>query len=178
MPYPSLLHPESLPLWQSTADPYLLRRHSNTVLAQSLWIPWVLVCTSIFEPSEHVWQVWGLILNAISPLLPSCLGFSFALGCGISPHSCSSPGQQLLQCLPSCRGFSVHGHGVSPHSCYSTTQLYNVCFMIPIDSHAQAQEGWNKPFVLREAGKQIQAGSSISTDTLPSANYQHWGNKI
>ena len=132
----------------------------------------------IFEPSEHVWQVWGLILNAISPLLPSCLGFSFALGCGISPHSCSSPGQQLLQCLPSCRGFSVHGHGVSPHSCYSTTQLYNVCFMIPIDSHAQAQEGWNKPFVLREAGKQIQAGSSISTDTLPSANYQHWGNKI
>ena len=26
MPYPSLLHPESLPLQQSTADLYLLRR--------------------------------------------------------------------------------------------------------------------------------------------------------
>ena len=25
MPYPGLLHPEPLPLWQSTADPYLLR---------------------------------------------------------------------------------------------------------------------------------------------------------
>ena len=38
----------------------------------------------LLEPSEHLWQVWGLILNAISPLLPSCWGFSFALGCGVS----------------------------------------------------------------------------------------------
>jgi len=30
---------------QSTADRYLLRRHSNTVLSQSLWGLWVLVCT-------------------------------------------------------------------------------------------------------------------------------------
>ena len=37
----------------------------------------------LFEPSEHLWQVWGLILNAILPLLPSCWGFSFALGCGV-----------------------------------------------------------------------------------------------
>ena len=36
MPYPGLPHPEPLPLWQATADPYLLRRHSNTVLARSL----------------------------------------------------------------------------------------------------------------------------------------------
>ena len=35
-------------------------------------------CTQgMFEPSEHLWQVWGLILNAISPLLPSFWGFSF-----------------------------------------------------------------------------------------------------
>ena len=33
----------------------------------------------LFEPSEHLWQVWGLILNAVSPLLPSCWGFSFVL---------------------------------------------------------------------------------------------------
>ena len=33
MPYPRLLHPE--PLWQATSDPHLLRRHSETVLAQS-----------------------------------------------------------------------------------------------------------------------------------------------
>ena len=38
----------------------------------------------LFEPSEHLWQVWGLILNVISPLLPSCWGFSFALVCGVS----------------------------------------------------------------------------------------------
>ena len=30
---------------QSTADPHLLRRHPNTVLSQSLWGLWVLVCT-------------------------------------------------------------------------------------------------------------------------------------
>ena len=40
MPYPGLLHPEPLPPRQATADPYLLRRHSNTVLAQSLWGLW------------------------------------------------------------------------------------------------------------------------------------------
>ena len=33
MSYPHLLHPEPLPLWQSTADPYLHRRHSNTILS-------------------------------------------------------------------------------------------------------------------------------------------------
>ena len=38
----------------------------------------------LFEPSEHLWWVWGLILNAILPLLPSCWGFSFVLGCGVS----------------------------------------------------------------------------------------------
>ena len=38
----------------------------------------------LFEPSESLWWVWGLILNAILPLLPSCWGFSFALACGVS----------------------------------------------------------------------------------------------
>ena len=44
-PSSSLLLPESLPLWQSTADLYLHKRHSNTVLSQSLWSLWVLVHT-------------------------------------------------------------------------------------------------------------------------------------
>ena len=39
----------------------------------------------LFEPSVCLWQVWGLIIKVILPLLPSCWGFSFALGCGISP---------------------------------------------------------------------------------------------
>ena len=33
MPYPCLLHPEPLSMQQAAADPYLLRRLSNTVLA-------------------------------------------------------------------------------------------------------------------------------------------------
>ena len=48
-------------------------------------------CTQgLFEPFEHLWRVWGLILNMISPLLPPCCGFSFALGCGVPTHSCFS----------------------------------------------------------------------------------------
>ena len=34
----------------------------------------------LFDPSECLWWVRGLILNAISPLLPPCWGFSFAFG--------------------------------------------------------------------------------------------------
>ena len=66
MPYPGLLHPEPLPLKQATADPYLHSRHSNTVLSQSLWGLWVLVCIR-FEPSECLWGLWGLILNVFCP---------------------------------------------------------------------------------------------------------------
>ena len=33
----------------------------------------------LFEPSEHLWQLLGLILNVVLPLLPSCWIFSFAL---------------------------------------------------------------------------------------------------
>ena len=46
-PYPSLLHPEPLPLQHSTADPYLHRRHSNIVLSQSPWGLWILVHTRL-----------------------------------------------------------------------------------------------------------------------------------
>ena len=38
-------------------------------------------CTQgLFEPSEHLWWKWGLLLYTNSPLLPSCWGFSFVLG--------------------------------------------------------------------------------------------------
>ena len=70
----------------------------------------------LFEPSERLWRVWGLILNANLPFLLSCWGFPFALRSGISPHSCSSDEQPPLQRLPSCWGFSDLGHGVSPHA--------------------------------------------------------------
>ena len=117
MPYPSLLHPEPLSLWQSTADLYLHRRCSNTGLPQSLWGPWVLVHTRFVWASECLWWEWGLILNANLPLLPSCWGFSFAFGQGVGVSS------QPLQCLPSYWGFSDLGHGVSPHGHSSEAQL-------------------------------------------------------
>ena len=54
-------------------------------------------CTQdLLEPSQCLWQEWGLILNANSPLLPSSLGFS-DLGRGVYPHSCSSATQPQLQ---------------------------------------------------------------------------------
>ena len=56
--------------------------------------PW---CSQgMFEPSEHRWQAWGLILNVILPLLPSFWVFS-VLGCGVSPHSHSSATQLPFQ---------------------------------------------------------------------------------
>ena len=70
-----------------TADLCLLRRHSTlkdrsgSVSVGSLGPGAHKV---LFKPSEHLWQVWGLILNVILPLLLSCWGFSFALGHGIS----------------------------------------------------------------------------------------------
>ena len=68
----------------------------------------------MFEPSEHLWQVRGLILNVISPLPPSCWGFSFALEHGVSPQSHSSTTQLSLQHLLSCWGFSALERGMSP----------------------------------------------------------------
>ena len=69
----------------------------------------------LFEPPEYLWWEWGLILNRNSTLLPSCWGFSFVPGHGVSPHSLSSAVQPPLQCLPSCWGFSDLGCGISAH---------------------------------------------------------------
>ena len=106
MPYPSLLYPEPVPLRQATADPYFHRRHSNTVLSQSLWVSGSWSTEGLFEPSECLWWEWGLILNANSPLLPSCWGFS-ALGCGVSPQSHSHAVQ------PPRTGWHTLGHFIS-----------------------------------------------------------------
>ena len=127
MPYPSLLHTEPLPLLQPTANPYLLRRHSNTVLSQSLWGLWDLCTQGMSEPSECLWRVRGLVLNTILALLPSCWGFSLALGHTVSPQSHSSAVQSPHQCLPSCWGFSGLGHWLSPYSHSSTVQLPFQC---------------------------------------------------
>ena len=48
----------------------------------------------MFEPSEHLWQVWGLILNAISPpsyrlagASPLPLDVGYLLNVTPAPHS-------------------------------------------------------------------------------------------
>ena len=63
----------------STGDTQTLQGRSGSVSVGSSGVHKVL-----FEPSEHLWRVCGLFLNVISPLLPSCWGFSFALGCRVS----------------------------------------------------------------------------------------------
>ena len=65
----------------SAGDTQTLKGRSGSVSAGSLGPGAHKV---LFEPSESLWRVWGWILNMISPLLPSCWGFSFALGCGMS----------------------------------------------------------------------------------------------
>ena len=85
---PGLLQPESLSLWQVTADLCLCRRHSNT---ESM--VWYSLCgvSGSWSTKGFVWALqaslaWirGLILNAISTLPIICWGFSFALGHGLS----------------------------------------------------------------------------------------------
>ena len=44
----------------------------------------------LFEPYEHLWKVWNLILNVILRPLQLYWGFCFALGCGVSPQSHSN----------------------------------------------------------------------------------------
>ena len=82
--FPARLQPESLSLWQVTADLCLHRGHSKSGLVQSLWGLWVLVHTRFCLSSLSISGGYGvLIINEILPLLLSCWGFSFALGHGL-----------------------------------------------------------------------------------------------
>ena len=63
----------------SAGDTQTLKGKSGSVSVGSPGVHKIL-----FEPSEHVWWVWDLILNVILLVLLSCWGFSFALGRGVS----------------------------------------------------------------------------------------------
>ena len=52
LPYSSLLHPEPLSLWQSTADVYLHRRCSNTVCLSLCGAPGSWRAQGLFESSD------------------------------------------------------------------------------------------------------------------------------
>ena len=97
----------TLPLRQSTAHLNLCRRQPNTVLSHSLWGLWVLVHTGLFESTEHLWWLWGLILKAILPLLhlarapPLPLNVGYLLKVSSAPHSrCSSTYHLVGASLP------------------------------------------------------------------------------
>ena len=60
------------------------RKHSKAGLAQSVWPLGPGAHKVLFAPSHRLSRVRGLILNMILALPPSCWGFSFALGCGVS----------------------------------------------------------------------------------------------
>ena len=66
------LHPEPLPLCLAAADPYLCRRLKHRSVSVPMQSQGPGVHKVLFEPSEHLWQVWGLIWNVISSFLQSC----------------------------------------------------------------------------------------------------------
>ena len=153
MPYPGLLHPEPLSLQQATADPDLLRRHLNTVLSQSLWDLWVLVCTRYF------WALWASLVgmgfdskcNFTPPpillgllLCPRTWGISSK---SLQRHTATAPAPTILLGLH----FSALGHGVSPHSRSSVT-LYRRQWSKPTPRkrNAKRQNGY-----LRRPYKQL-----------------------
>ena len=69
-------HVRPLPTHASIGDTQTLKGQSGSVSVKTLG--------PCMHTSEHLWQVWVLILNAISPLLLSCWGFSSAFGCVVS----------------------------------------------------------------------------------------------
>ena len=121
MRYPTLLHPEPWPLWQSTADLYPHKRYSNTVLSQSLWSLWVLVCT------RYIWLLWVSLASMGFDSKHDFTPPTVFLGLLLCPWMwvVSSKSLQchtaLLQRLLSCWGFSALGRRVSPHSHSSLT---------------------------------------------------------
>ena len=108
MPYPGLLRPEPICLWQTTVYLHVHRRRSDTVLSQSLWHPWVLVHTRLD------WALWvslaGVGFDSKCEFAPPII----LLGLLLWPWTWGIS-SQLLQYLRSYWGFSDLGPGLSPH---------------------------------------------------------------
>ena len=105
-------HSEPLSLWQATANSYcqVSTGDTQTQFCLSLCgVPGSWCTQGWFEPSERLWQEQDLILNVNSPLLLSCWGFSFALGCGVSPYSHSSAYRLTGVFLTLDMGYLIHG---------------------------------------------------------------------
>ena len=130
MPYPGLLHPEPLPLCQFTAD---LNSTGDTQTKFCLSLTGVSgswCIQSLFQLSECLWQVWGLIVNTILPNYH--IAGASALGYGVSPHICSSTVQ------PGKGQFSFQSQRKAmPKNVQTTTQLHS--------SHMIAKKCSNSP---------------------------------
>ena len=115
MPYPGLLRPEPICLWQTTVYLHVHRRRSDTVLSQSLWHPWVLVHTRLD------WALWvslaGVGFDSKCEFAPPII----LLGLLLWPWTWGIS-SQLLQYLRSYWGFSDLGPGLSPHHQSSKAQ--------------------------------------------------------
>ena len=105
--------------WKATIDPHLHWRLLNSHRQVQLSLLWghYFFLLNPGVPSEHLWQVWVLILNA-PPTLLSC-GFSFALGNALFWLDPTFYGQWLFSSLQfwcSCRRrwahvLLLHHHG-------------------------------------------------------------------
>ena len=132
MPYPSQLHPAQVCCTQSPCpcgSPLLTRTFTGDTQTQFCLgfcgVSGSWCAQGLFEPSEHLWRVWGLILNAISPLLSSCWSFSFALGHGVSPQSCSSAYHLAGASLPLVWGIS--SQSLQHHAVAAAPALHSRC---------------------------------------------------
>ena len=97
----------------------------------------------------HLWCIWDLNLNMISPLLQSCWGFSFALGHGVSPQSCSST--YLLAGASLFLDLGYHLKVVPvPHSYSSNTTLTNM--IIWTTAFSSSMKLWATPCRVTQDG--------------------------
>ena len=104
----------------SAGDTQTLKRRSGSVSLGSLGPGAHKVQ---FEPSKSLWWVWGLILNAVSPLLPSSWGFSFALGPGVSYFG-------RIQCSPVERQKNQRSNSQYPLDHRKSKRVQkNICFI-------------------------------------------------
>ena len=146
MPYPGLLHPEPLPLWQATAASYLHRRQTLKGRSDSVSMGSPGVHKVLFEPSEHLWQVWGLILNATSPLLPSSGASPLPLDMGClflrgSHILLLMVVQQLAVILESLQK-KMSAYPSTPPSCTTSLPRLELCVHIP-QQQSTPPDSWN-----------------------------------
>ena len=106
-------------------------------------------CTKgLFEPSEHHWWEWGLILNTNSPLLPPCWGFSFALWRWVSPQIHSSAyhptgvSLTLDEGYPLLAGPVKHSHSSWPWTWGISSRLLHIIIMCIISVYKCSHFSW------------------------------------